>query len=104
MRFVTGTVTVTAAGTAEAIHDDITSLNEQTSVLSITFRSHPDNTGRVYYGDSTVSSTNGDILEVGEFSPIVSPGNFNNQAIVAGQFYVDAATNSDKVIIIALVK
>ena len=56
---INGQKTVATAGTAEA-------LSTSTRVRSITIKSLPTNTGNVFVGTSTVNSSNGYILGLGE--------------------------------------
>ncbi len=81
-----GTRAVAAAGTRVQV------VAAAAAVSAVTFRARASNAGPVYVGDETVSSANGYRLE---------PGNevaFSFRGVVdLRRFYVDAATNSDKV-------
>jgi len=88
MAIVATTKTVTSAGTAEAL--------TSSSVLasSVIIRAMEDNTGYVYVGDSTVSSSTG-ALE--QRTTIAFGGDNNVGTIDLADVYVDADTNGDGV-------
>lgn len=84
--FSNNTVTVTTAGTRVQLS------TAPEHIARIAFKAPGGNTGNVYVGDSQVSSTRGWTLAPGEsitldFSPKTEP---------LDSFYVDAATNGDK--------
>jgi hypothetical protein len=84
-----GTTDVGTAGTAVQVS------NTRRRVLSVTFIARAGNTGNVYVGDSTVSSTNGVELQQGQ-SFTFNPGSMG-VSIPFSDFYVDAANNGDDV-------
>jgi len=89
MRVATGTITVTTAGTR------VQAYNVANKVKSIIFKAASGNTGLTYVGTETVSAATGFELSAGQettwsFAPL--GGNLS-----ANTFYVDAATNNDKV-------
>ena len=80
-----GTITVTSAGTA------VQSTKEGT-IGAVMWRARADNTGTIYVGDSTVSSSNGVAVSPGDAFTM----NFGGYERIE-DWYADAATNSDKV-------
>ena len=84
-----GTITVTSAGTA------VQSTKEGT-VQAIMWRARADNTGIIYVGDSTVSSSNGVAVSPGDAFTVLFDGYERLE-----KWYADAATNSDKVDFVA---
>jgi len=82
-----GHKTVSAAGTAEA-------LASSTSIKSVTVKALRTNTGTIYVGDSSVSSSNGFEIDPGESVDI----EIDDLATV----YIDADTNGDGVSYIAV--
>ncbi len=92
MTFVTGTTTVTTFGTRVQVR------NTNDKVLSARFRAKPGNTGNAAVGDSAVSMTNGWTLVNAAVAPY-EQFNFREfqGSVLASVFYVDAATNGDKV-------
>jgi len=83
-----GNKTVTAAGTAEA-------LGSNESCVWVTVQAAPGNTGNIYVGASTVSSTRGVELAPGDsqhFSMITRGDHYN-----LAEIWVDAATSADTV-------
>lgn len=89
-------VTVAAAGTAVALGS--------IECFSFVVQAETGNTGNVFIGDSTVDSTTGIILTPG--SSINIGGDMMGQAgdfeLSLANFYVDAATNGDKVRVFVL--
>jgi len=63
-------------------------------ISSINMRADPGNTGNIAVGDSTVSMTNGYILEPGDALEI----NYGSGSELAGYWYADVATSGDNVI------
>ena len=84
-----GAKAVTSAGTAEAL--SATSI----PVVEVVIQAELDNTGNVYVGGSTVSSTSGVELEPGAS---LTFGNIQkNEWFNLNEIYIDAATSSDGV-------
>ncbi len=81
-----GTVTVVTAGTRVQV---VASGN---AVGAVSFKARPSNTGPVYIGDSAVGASNGYRLDPGDEVTIMF-----REVMDLKRFYVDAATNSDKV-------
>ena len=86
MAIVSGTVTITNAGTPQQTPD-------KGNVHAIIFKARQDNAGRVFVSDSTVSSTNGWELAPGEASPQL----ILVDAVSTTQFYADAEVSNDQV-------
>ena len=85
MSLISGTITVTSAGTrVQAAH--------KANVRTVVFKARSDNTGDVYIGGSDVSSTDGMTLTPGESITLES-----RNAISTAQYYADAANNNDQV-------
>ena len=89
MRIQTDITTVSSAGTGVQLY------NVSNRVKSVTFKASAGNSGLVYIGTDTVSAATGVELSAGQeatwsFAPL--GGNLS-----ANTFYVDAATNNDKV-------
>lgn len=89
MRIQTGMTTVSSAGTSVQLY------NVSNRVKSVTFKASAGNSGLVYIGTDTVSAATGFELSAGQettwgFTPL--QGN-----MPASTFYIDAATNNDKV-------
>lgn len=82
-------VTVTSAGTRVQIS------SEKRPVSSILFQADPSNTGLIYVGDSTVSSSNGIALgakDSYEVSGDERPSGLDE--LILSDFWVDASSNS----------
>jgi hypothetical protein len=79
----TGQKTVTTAGTRVALGDVVVN-------SSLAIKALAANTGVIYLGDSTVSSTNGFQLAAGEIMLIQQAGNLKD-------IYIDASANSQGV-------
>ena len=77
--------TVTAAGTAEALHSG-------QRVTQVTIIAKAGNTGQVYVGGSDVASTTNDGLDAGDTLDIVASGSLDLKDI-----YIDADTNGEGV-------
>ena len=90
---LSGQETVDAAGTAQAI----TTGTEGARLVQIS--PLPDNTGNVFIGDSTVSSSIGYVLSSTSPPIVLEPQNYD-----VVDLYVDAATNGDGVCWIILEK
>ena len=92
---VSTTVNVTTAGTRVPLSG--TSLK----VVSFVIQVKPANTGNIYFGASTVSSTVGLVLEsasAGVTPPSISVESPNNYDLVdLADFYLDAETNGEGV-------
>lgn len=86
---VIGTISVSSAGTRV---QNSTSGN----VRGIMWRARADNTGIVYVGYSTVSSTSGVAISPGDAFTVLFEGYEKLQ-----NWYADAATNGDKVDFVA---
>ena len=88
-RIFTGTTDIPTAGTRVQIS------NTARRVLSITFKARNGNTGSVYVGGSTVSSTNGVELRSNEGKSY----NFGAAKVSApiSDFYLDTGTNGNDV-------
>ena len=97
-RLISGTVTVTTAGTRVAFS------SPRSRVTWLKVRATDGNTGTVYLGDSTVSSTAGYPLYQGidEVLTAVIVPIPEGSSIDLGDVYLDAATNGDKAEYIAL--
>jgi len=89
-----GTTTVTTAGTEVQIS------NTADRVKSIGVRARRGNAGNVYLGTSTVTSSVGVELQPGEGAGI----EFGDGSVLFSAFYVDAATNGDKLDYAAVVE
>jgi hypothetical protein len=77
-------------------------LGNSEKVIWVTVQADPDNTGNVYVGDSTVSSTRGVELAPGDsmtFQAIDKEKRYN-----LAEIYVDAATNNDSVRFVYMVR
>ena len=83
---INGQKTVTAAGTAEV-------LATTTTIRSVTIKALPGNTNNVYVGDSSVSSSNGFVLDAGESIDL----DLDNLATI----YLDVDTNGEGVSYVA---
>ena len=77
--------TVTTAGTAVEISANIT------AIRSIVLQADAANTGIVYVGDSSVTSSNGIQLKAGD-SVSITPDNKDNELVIS-DLYVNADTN-----------
>ena len=86
MAIVSGTVTVTSAGTAQQAPD-------KGNVYAIIFKARQDNAGKVFVSDSSVSTSNGWELAPGEASPQL----ILVDAVSTTQFYADAEVSNDQV-------
>lgn len=86
MAIVSGTITVSSAGTA-------VQASAKGVVNRMLFKARSGNAGSVYIGGSDVSSTDGLELDPGE-SLVLEVG---DDAVSTSQFWADAAVNSDKV-------
>jgi len=74
----------------------LSSLN--TPVTSVTIQADIDNAGHIYFGDSTVTSSTGQIIFKGGAVPITAdnrPG--GSEEILLSEIYVLATTGGDKV-------
>ena len=89
MRVDTGVTTVSSAGTAVQV------LNATNRVKRIKFKALAGNSGLAYVGISDVSSSNGYELSAGHEHE-VDLGTYGG-SVPVNIFYVDAATNGDKV-------
>lgn len=88
MKIVTQTVvTVASAGTAEQLAENV-------ACTGVIITAAVGNTGVVYIGDVNVDSTNGTELAAGEG---FSADDNGRSLINLSSFYVDAATDGDKV-------
>jgi hypothetical protein len=89
MRVDSGITNVPSAGTAVQI------ANVTNRVKYVEFKALIGNTGVAYVGESDVSASNGFELSAGN-TKILNFGEFGG-SVPANIFYVDAATNGDKV-------
>lgn len=94
MRPDAGTTTVTSPGTAVQLNDS------EDKVKVIEVRARPDNKGKMYFGVSDVSSTNGRTLQPGETQKV----DFGKGSKQFNVFYVDAANGGDKLDWIAILR
>jgi hypothetical protein len=92
-KITTGSKTVTAAGTRERL----TALASNVAVRSVAITAKPANAGKVYVGDSAVSSSNTPGLDPGDTISIADPAPFNLSDV-----YVDAALSGEGVDYVAL--
>lgn len=97
-RVISGTTNIATAGTQVQIS------NTPRPVFSITFKGLLGNTGNVYVGDVNVESTDGFELGPGEAQDVPMPLNADGKpmSIPISDFYVNSATNNDKVCWIAI--
>ncbi len=82
-----GRTVITTAGTRVQVN------NTPRRVISILLKGRDSNTGKVYVGDSTVSSTAGLELKANQGVTIPSPG--PAYTFLISDIWVDAATNGD---------
>ena len=85
MRFMAGSLTIATAGT------ELQFSNTANKVRSLSVRARPGNTGNVFLGTSTVSSTLGWTLQPGESKTL----EYGDGSELFSTFYGDAATNGD---------
>lgn len=82
-------VTVSSAGTrVQLTASDIVA-------YAVVVQANPANTGNIFVGDSTVSSSNGVILEPGDFFVIEPDISEDLDEVNLSDIYLDAATNND---------
>lgn len=81
--FKTGQKTVTTAGTRVALGTDVVN-------SSLIIKADPANTGKIYVGDVTVTSSNGFILAAGDQIIIDEAGRLMD-------IYIDASANTQNV-------
>jgi hypothetical protein len=81
-------ITVATAGTEQQV---VTSTR---MVRKVTFRARASNAGKMYVGDSGVTSGNGYELNAGETKDVELP---NDEPFDLSKFWVDAGTNGDKI-------
>lgn len=96
MRVDAFTVNVPTAGTRVQLHTG-GGLNLRDKILWVRFRGRPLNTGTVYVGISDVAATNGWSLENGDDAGLTLDFRAYGGSVEAQDFWVDAATNADKV-------
>lgn len=96
MRVDCFTVNVPTAGTRVQLHTG-GGLNGKDKILWARFKGRPNNTGTVYVGIADVSATNGFSLENNDDIGVTFPFRDYGGSVEAQDFYVDAATNADKV-------
>jgi hypothetical protein len=89
MRVDSGVTNVSSAGTAVRV------VNVTTRVKQVEFKALAGNSGLVYVGEDDVSASNGYELSAGN-TKTLNFGEFGG-SVPANIFYVDAATNNDKV-------
>ena len=89
MRVDAGVTTVTSAGTAVQV------LNATNRIKFLKFKALAGNSGLAYVGESDVSASNGFELSAGN-TKTYNFGEFGG-SVQANVWYVDAATNNDKV-------
>ena len=86
-RIVSGTKSVTTAGTREALS------SSDTAAISLTIQAKRGNTNAVFVGGSTVASTNGISLTAGQTWEYTSAG--REEAVLLSDVYIDATTNGE---------
>ena len=86
--FKTGQKTVTTAGARVALGTDVVN-------SSLVIKADPANTGKIYIGDVTVTSSNGFILTAGDQIII-------NEVGKLADIYIDGSANTQKVCWIAM--
>jgi hypothetical protein len=87
---ILGAVVVDAAGTSEQI------TASAISVYAVFIQAEPTNTGKIYVGDSTVTSSNGVVLSPG-CAYTIDAKEWGVNEILLSDIYVDAATSGDEV-------
>lgn len=95
-QFGTINVTVTTAGTRVQV------TTTDLPVARIFLRGHAANTGHIYFGDVTVSSTVGLQLKVGDMPFELSTPTIEGESdpVNLKNFYVDSSVNGDKLSIL----
>ena len=96
MRVDCVTVNVPTAGTRVQLHTG-GSLNSKDKIMWARFKGRPNNTGTVYVGVADVSATNGFSLENNDDAGITFAFRDYGGSVEAQDFWLDAATNNDKV-------
>ena len=92
MRVLIGTTNVPTATTRVQISNTVD------KVKSISVRARPANVGNAFFGIVTVSATVGWVLQPGEETVL----DFGAGSVLFSVFYVDAATNNNKVDYVAV--
>lgn len=85
MRFLAGSLTIATAGT------ELQFSNTADRVKSFAVKARPANTGNVFFGISTITSTSGWTLRPGESKSV----NFGPGSVLFSVLYGDAATAGD---------
>lgn len=85
MQFKAGSLTITTAGSELQFSDT------KDRVKSLSVKARPGNTGNVFFGISTITSTSGWTLQPGEGKTV----GFGEGSVLFNVFYGDAATNGD---------
>jgi len=85
MQFQAGSLTIVTAGT------ELQFSNTLDGVKSIAVRGRPGNTGNVFFGISTITSTSGWTLQPGESKAV----DFGKGSVSFSVFYGDADNNGD---------
>jgi len=83
MRFVAGSLTIATAGT------ELQFSATRDPVKSLAVRARPGNTGNVFFGISTITSSSGWTLQPGESKTV----NLGKGSVLFSVFYGDAANN-----------
>lgn len=81
-------VTIATAGTRQQL------TATSTAVLSVIVQADSLNTGKIYVGDSSVSSSSGIELAAGE-AFVIEPQYFGDNEINLSDIYLDTATNNN---------
>lgn len=89
-------ITVSTAGTRVQVSAT------DTPITSIIIQASSGNSGVIYAGDSNVSATAGIVLSAGQGWAVTADasGRFGHEEMVLSDYWVDAATNGDKVKVI----
>ena len=85
MRFLAGSLTIATAGT------ELQFSNTADNVKTLAVRARPGNTGNVFFGISTITSTSGWTLQPGESKTV----DFGEGSVLFSVFYGDAASNGN---------
>jgi hypothetical protein len=83
-------ITIAAAGTRQRL------TSTSTGIYAIIFQADDLNTGKIYVGDSSVSSSNGVSLAAGDVY-VIEASDFGDKELDLSDYYVDTATNGNVV-------
>lgn len=94
------TATLTSAGTRQSLSAT------PKIVRSFTVQARPSNTGNIYIGGSSITSTLCTILTPGATFEVEAPemGSGGSDDLDLADWYIDGATTGDKVYIVALIR